>query len=153
MLSVAATYNLPWNRDTVLLLLLWPIVSSLLSVISLYYITMTRYYPFFKFRRIKQVKRKFQEWSFSNKMECTSSVLPTSFMKFPWPPHVGPTCDLRVLQQEQESISQRGARCLCPSSKQIHYGGYQIFKGKVQLCIVLLLGIIWCNYLTVCQHM
>ena len=46
-------------------------------------------------------------------------------------------------------ISQGSACCLCNSSKQIIYSSCQASKCKVQLFIVLFLGMIWYNYLTI----
>ena len=52
------------------------------------------------------------------------------------------TCDLWVLQQQEEPISQSGARCLSPSSKQIKYSGCQVFQSKLKLLILFFLGMI-----------
>ena len=52
------------------------------------------------------------------------------------------TCDLWVLQQQEEPISQSGACHLYPSSKQIRYSDHQVFNSKLQFLILFFLGMI-----------
>ena len=53
------------------------------------------------------------------------------------------TCDLWVLQQEQEPISQSEAHCFCSSTKYIPYSGDQVVHGKLRLFIVFLLAMMY----------
>ena len=60
MLEVPATHDLSWNPDAALSLLLLSTVSSLLSVILLYYVKMPQYHPFIKSENIKLLKKRFK---------------------------------------------------------------------------------------------
>ena len=57
-------------------------------------------------------------------------------------PTMDHTCDLWVLQQQEEPISQSGVCHLCPSCKQIRYSDHQVFNSKLQFLIVFFLGMI-----------
>ena len=53
------------------------------------------------------------------------------------------TCDFWVLQQEQDSAFQGGARGLCSCTKHIQYGADQEVHGKHRLFSVLFLGMMY----------
>lgn len=53
------------------------------------------------------------------------------------------TCDVHMLQQQQESIPQSVTCCFCSSSKHVSYSSHQAFMGKLRLQTVLFLGFMW----------